>query len=150
MVWFDGHHELGAEQAAGPHEAFRPFSEVGERSVVVGTVMPRAARPDRVTDHVLNLGDPQEVTFDDPYAIMQFFALETVDEAGDRCHALAPGKADLSAVRCHGVTLDGDDVVAGGGQRDHELAVAGTGGTPASATPAARYWTRRRGCARRR
>lgn len=121
VALLDGHHELRAEQAAGPHHPLHAGDELRERAVVVGTVMPRAARPDGVAEHPQGLG-LEEVLFHDLHPVVEGFEFETVDETR-RVGVFVTRKVDLAAVQGERVALYGDDAIAGGCQRQDESAV---------------------------
>ncbi|MFI7393292.1 hypothetical protein [Streptomyces tendae] len=122
MASFDGHHELRTEHTARADQALHAVDELGERAVVVGTVVPRAARPDRLALHAQGLA-LEEVVLNHVDTGMEFFELQPVDQA-HRVGLAVTRKAYLASVQGERVAFDGDHVVAGGGQRQDELAVA--------------------------
>lgn len=118
---FDGHHELGAEQAADANQGLHAGDEVGEGAVVICTVVPGAARPDGITMRLRGFG-LKEILLYDLDLVVELLEFEPVDQP----HRVGVGvtrKLDLTPVESEGVSFDGDDAVAGGGEWEHELAV---------------------------
>ncbi len=122
LASLDGHHELRAEHTARADQALHAVDELGERAVVVGTVVPRAARPDRLALQAQGFA-VEEVVLDDLYAVVEFFELQSIDQAQRVCLAVTR-EADVAPVQGDRVAFDGEDVVAGGGEGQDELAVA--------------------------
>lgn len=119
---FDGHHEPRAEHTVRTDKALHAVDELGERAVVVGTVVPRAARPDRLARHVQRFA-LEEVLHHHLYTGMEFFELQPVDQT-QRVSLAVTRETDIPSVRGERVAFDGDDAVPGGGERQDELAVA--------------------------
>lgn len=118
----EGHHELRAEQTAGPDQALHAVDELAQRAVVVGTVVPRAARPDGITGGGDGFGG-EEVLLHDLDTVVKPFLLQPLDHA-HRVTGSVTRELDLAAVEGERVALDGDDAVAGRGQWHDESAVA--------------------------
>lgn len=118
----DGYHELRAEQPARPNQTLHAIDELGKRAMVVGTVVPRTARPDCVARDLQGLA-LKEVLLYNPYAVVEFFEFEPVDQAR-RVGVIVTREVDLATVQGDRVAFDGDDAVSGGGERQDELAVA--------------------------
>ncbi|MEU3000242.1 hypothetical protein ABZ684_22205 [Streptomyces sp. NPDC006995] len=118
---FDGHHELRAEHAAWADQAPHAVDELAEGAVVVGTVVPRAARPDRVALQGQGF-TVQEVVLNDLYVFVGFFELQAIDQS-QRVGLAVTREVDVAPVEGDRVAFDGDDAVAGGGEGQDELAV---------------------------
>lgn len=116
-----GHHELRAEQTAGPDQLLHAVDELAKRPTVVGTVMPRAACPDRVARSQAR--GREEVLLYDLYALTASFELQSIEQPR-RLAGRITRELDLAAVNGEWIAFDGDDAVAGGDQRQDESAVA--------------------------
>lgn len=105
----DGHHELRAEQAARPHHRLHAADELPQWTMVVGTVMPGAARPDGVAEYAQGLG-LEEVLLHDLHTVVERLELEAVDESR-RVGVLVTRKVDATTVQGERVAFYGDDAV---------------------------------------
>lgn len=124
VTWLNRHHELRAEQATDLHLGLHPGDEVSKWTVMVGAVVPRAARPDGVAARTQVLGF-QEVVLDDPYPVVQRLEFQPIDQShGVSAHVTR--KLDLASVKGYRVALDSDDAIAHGSEGKNELSITRT------------------------